>query len=135
MDNFSNKQTDSGIQCVCEYPFILSEQGECVCPPGQGLNSNGGCSACSVSNCEVCSASGDSTCQKCFGSAQLAADGSACTCPLGQGPALNIGCAPCRPEHCASCSNALFNRCETCLPNFKKMVSQTRTICVCEAPF
>lgn len=133
--NFSSIKTQDGVQCICEYPFQLNDQGQCTCPPGEGYDSNQGCSRCSVSNCEVCADSSSITCQKCFLASYLTNSNLTCSCPLGQGPANGVGCAPCRPTNCASCQNSFLNRCEVCNENFTQIVTAVKTTCVCSSPF
>lgn len=83
MISFDNATLDAeASECVCQEPFILDSDNNCVCPVGTTLDATGKCKKCSVSNCENC-LSKEKKCSACFAPFVLNKDGNSCECPEG----------------------------------------------------
>lgn len=115
-------------------PFILTPSGDCVCPPGEGPDGNGGCKSC-AENCDVCSEDDYDVCKVCKDSYELSEDGTECKCPDGYGKVSGLGCQPCSVSNCKFCQDASINMCSVCNDNFMNLITGDSSECMCQSPF
>lgn len=122
--------------CICESPFILNDEGFCVCPVGMTQNSQGTCVTCQVQFCNYCEQ--NNVCNICQDTMILNANGQ-CVCPQGLGLNKDGKCADCALSNCLSCANAEELNCQACAVNFTLVITQANGIqnheCQCAAPY